>query len=282
MRRFAKENGLALSFLTLFLGTLVGQSFAGQQNHNATQAEHGEQTVSWWRYVVSPDFGGAVMENWQSEFLQFSLFIAATIWLVQKGSNESKSLEAVGREGDEQQMVGRHTPAGGPSWARANDWRTRIYENSLLLVMTFIFLATWGAQSLNNWRVFNDEQEAHDGPRVSWARYLLDPDFWEKTLQNWQSEFLAIGTIVVFTIYLRQRGSPESKPSGRRTTRPPHPGSRERPDRAACRTGCLVTTLRRRVPLSGSRRFRRLSLSGVFSSVPCLTGSGSHENTQRS
>ena len=159
-------------------------------------------------------FGGAVMENWQSEFLQFSLFIAATIWLVQKGSNESKSLEAVRAGGRRATDGPRHTPAGGPSWARANDWRTRIYENSLLLVMTFIFLATWLAQSLNNWRVFNQEQEAHDGPRVSWARYLLDPDFWEKTLQNWQSEFLAIGTIVVFTIFLRQRGSPESKPVG--------------------------------------------------------------------
>jgi hypothetical protein len=214
MRRFARENGLAIFFLALFLGTLVGQSVAGQRNHNAERAEHGEQALTWWRYVVSPDFGGAVMENWQSEFLQFSLFIAATIWLVQKGSNESKSLETIGRESDEQQRVGRHTPSDGPSWARGNDWQTRIYENSLLLTMTLIFFGTWFAQSLNNWRVFNSEQAAHDEAGVSWARYLLDPDFWEKTLQNWQSEFLAIGTMAVFTIYLRQRGSPESKPVG--------------------------------------------------------------------
>jgi Domain of unknown function (DUF6766) len=72
----------------------------------------------------------------------------------------------------------------------------------------------WFGESLNNWRVFNQEQATHDGARVSWGRYLLDPDFWEKTLQNWQSEFLAVGTMVVFTIYLRQRGSPESKPVG--------------------------------------------------------------------
>ena len=80
--------------------------------------------------------------------------------------------------------------------------------------MTLIFFATWFGQSLNNWRAFNEEQAVHDAARISWGHYLLDPDFWEKTLQNWQSEFLAVGTLVVFTIYLRQRGSPESKPVG--------------------------------------------------------------------
>ena len=214
MRRFARANGLSLFFATIFLATLVGQSFAGQHNYNAEQAAHAQQTVSWWHYVLSPSFGGAVMENWQSEFLQFSLFIAATIWLLQKGSNESKPLEDAGLESDEKQQVGRHAPANAPRWAKADDLRTRIYENSLLIVMTVIFFATWFGQSLNNWRVFNAEQATHHAARVSWGRYLLDPDFWEKTLQNWQSEFLAVGTLVVFSIYLRQRGSPESKPVG--------------------------------------------------------------------
>ncbi len=214
MKRFARENGLSLFFATIFLATLAGQSFAGEHNFNAEQAAHGEQTLSWWHYVLSPSFGGAVMENWQSEFLQFSLFIAATIWLVQKGSNESKALGEAGIESDEQQQIGPHTPMRGARWAKADDLRTRIYENSLLIVMTLIFFATWFGQSLNNWRVFNAEQATHDAAPVSWGRYLLDPDFWEKTLQNWQSEFLAVGTMVVFTIYLRQRGSPESKPVG--------------------------------------------------------------------
>ena len=201
-------------FVAIFLATLVGQSFAGQRNHNAERFEHGQHALSWWQYVVSPDFGGAVMENWQSEFLQFSLFIAATIWLVQKGSNESKPLKSVGLESDEQQKIGPHAPPRAPRWAKTDDVRTRIYENSLLIVMTLIFFATWFTQSLNNWRVFNHEQVEHDATAVSWARYLIDPDFWEKTLQNWQSEFLAIGTIVIFSVYLRQRGSPESKPVG--------------------------------------------------------------------
>ena len=119
-----------------------------------------------------------------------------------------------GLESDEQQKIGPHTPLRGARWAKADDFRTRVYENSLLIVMTLIFFATWFGQSLNNWRVFNAEQATHDAAPVSWGRYLLDPDFWEKTLQNWQSEFLAVGTMVVFTIYLRQRGSPESKPVG--------------------------------------------------------------------
>jgi hypothetical protein len=214
MSRFARENGLSLFFLALFLSTLTAQSFAGQHNLNAERADHSERAVSWWHYVVSADFSGAVMENWQSEFLQFSLFIAATVWLVQKGSNESKPPKDAGRESDGQQLIGSHARPGGPTWARVDDWRTRLYENSLLLVMTLAFAGTWLAQSLNNWRVFNREQLGHDQQPVSWTRYLLDPDFWEKTLQNWQSEFLAIGTMAVFTIYLRQRGSPESKPVG--------------------------------------------------------------------
>jgi hypothetical protein len=112
------------------------------------------------------------------------------------------------------QKIGGHASPESPAWARARGWRTAVYENSLLVVMTAIFFATWTAQSLANWRTFNLEQRDHGGQPISWGRYLLDPDFWEKTLQNWQSEFLAVGTMAVFTIYLRQRGSPESKPVG--------------------------------------------------------------------
>jgi uncharacterized protein DUF6766 len=214
MRTFVRENGLSIFFAAIFAVTLTAQSFAGQHTYNAEQAEHGGATVSWWEYIASPDYWGAVMENWQSEFLQFSLFIGATVWLVQKGSNESKNLQDAGRESDEKQRMGRHASAESPLWARARGLKAGIYENSLLLTMVAIFFATWLAQSLNHWRVFNQDQRAHREEAVSWGRYLLNPDFWEKTLQNWQSEFLAVGTMAVFTIYLRQRGSPESKPVG--------------------------------------------------------------------
>jgi hypothetical protein len=216
MRTFARENGLSLFFLALFTVTLVAQSFAGQHQYNAEQVAHDAAETSWWSYVRSPHFWGSVMENWQSEFLQFALFIAATIWLVQKGSNESKQLDQVGVESDERQRVGRHARADSPWPARVGGVWQRLYENSLLLLMGAIFLASWLMQSINNWRGFNEERVAHDQATVSWGSYVLRADFWERTLENWQSEFLAVGTLAVFSIYLRQRGSSESKPAGAR------------------------------------------------------------------
>ena len=214
MRSFLKENGLSLFFAALFLVTIGAQSFAGQHSHNAELAEHGEATISWWSYVSSVEYWGAVMENWQSEFLQFTVFIGATIWLVQKGSNESKEIAKIGLESDKDQKVGAHLSPKSPRWAKAGGLQRRVYENSLILVMGLIFFATWAAQSLSNWRAFNDEQRDHARETVTWGRYLLEPQFWEKTLQNWQSEFLAVGVMAAFTIFLRQRGSHESKPVG--------------------------------------------------------------------
>jgi hypothetical protein len=214
MRRWVFESSLSIFFLVLFLASLIGQSLAGQRVYNAEAAEHGDPTISWFRYVTSSNFGQAVMENWQSEFLQFTLFILATIWLVQRGSAESKPPEEAGQESDQKERIGGYAPDDAPAWARARGWRTAIYSHSLLLTMAAIFLASWLAQSLTAWRSFNEEEAQHGESAIAWGRYLLEPDFWEKTLQNWQSEFLAVGTMAVFTIYLRSRGSPESKPVG--------------------------------------------------------------------
>ena len=212
--RFLRENSLSVFFFGIFLVTLGGQSLAGQRAFNAEQAAHDEPTVSWARYLVSSDFGGAVMENWQSEFLQFTLFILATVWLVQKGSNESKQLDEAGPESKQKQRLEGDAPENAPLWAKVTGWRSWVFQNSLLLAMSAIFLASWAAQSLTNWTQFNQEQVAHDEATLSWGGYVLSADFWERSLQNWQSEFLAVGTMVVFTIFLRQRGSPESKPVG--------------------------------------------------------------------
>ena len=215
MRRFVFENSLSLVCAVIFLVTLIGQSFAGQRAYNADQADHDAATLSWLDYVASPDFGGAVLENWQSEFLQFSFFILATVWLVQKGSNESKALEDVGLESDQKQQVGGYAPDAAPAAAKHKDRRKRLwYENSLVLAMTAVFFLSWGGQSVNNWRIENDDRLEHGDAAIGWLDYVLTADFWERTLQNWQSEFLAVGTMAVFTIYLRQRGSPESKPVG--------------------------------------------------------------------
>ena len=214
MRRFLFENGLSVFFGTIFLASLVAQSFVGQHAFNADQAAHEGSAVSWLDYVLSPEFGGAVLENWQSEFLQFTLFIFATVWLIQKGSNESKPLDSAGLESKQSQKLEGHAPENAPRWAKLRDWRRAAYENSLLIAMGGIFLATWLGQSLNNWRAFNADQLEHGEATLSWGSYLINANFWERTLQNWQSEFLAVGTMAVFTIYLRQRGSPESKPVG--------------------------------------------------------------------
>jgi hypothetical protein len=215
VRRFLFENSLSLFFGAIFLMSLVGQSLAGQRAFNAEQREHDAPAVSWLDYVLSPDFGGAVMENWQSEFLQFTLFILATVWLVQRGSNESKELGQAGTESDQRQRVGGYAPENAPRAAKEKrGWRRWWFENSLVAAMGTIFLLTWFVQSLNNWRYENEEDREHGESPVAWGEYVLSADFWERTLQNWQSEFLAVGTMAVFTIYLRQRGSPESKPVG--------------------------------------------------------------------
>jgi uncharacterized protein DUF6766 len=214
MTKFLRFNSLSLFFLAIFVVTIVAQSFAGLHDYNEEQAAHGDEEVSWSRYVRTSHFGVAVLENWQSEWLQFFLFVLATVWLLQQGSPESKALNQAGLESDAEQKIGRHADRRSPGWAKAGDWRTRIYENSLFLAFAVIFLLSWFAQSVTGWTDYNNEQQAHDEATVTWGTYISRPDFWERTLQNWQSEFLAVGTMAVFSIYLRQRGSPESKPVG--------------------------------------------------------------------
>ena len=154
------------------------------------------------------------MENWQSEYLQFTLYIVGTVWLLQRGSPESKELDKAGLESDEDQLVGEYARPDSPLWARVGGLRTRIYENSLLLVMGSIWLGTWFAQSVTGWSTYNADQIEHRPPRSRGSATSARADFWQDTLQNWQSEFLAIGSMAVLSIYLRQRGSPESKPVG--------------------------------------------------------------------
>jgi hypothetical protein len=214
MRLFLKHNGLSLAFLALFIGTLAGQAFAGHADFNEEQVRHGDPEISLARYVVSSAFGTAVMENWQSEYLQFTLFVLLTVWLLQRGSPESKELHNAGTESDQKQKVGPHAQQNSPRWARAGGIRTKLYENSLLLVMGVIWIGTWFAQSVTGVTEYNSERLDHQMDGVSWGDYLGTADFWEKTLQNWQSEFLAVGSMAILAVYLRQRGSPESKPVG--------------------------------------------------------------------
>ena len=211
---FVRRHGISLFFGVILLAALVGQSFAGLHQFNADAVQHGSPTYSWPRFVTSSEFGGDVLENWQSEFLQFFLYIFATVWLLERGSSESKSEGDAGVMSDQSQFVGGHAKPGSPRWARVGGIRRRLYENSLGLAMLFCFIASWVGQSVTDWRAYNHDQLEHHSATISWGEYWANADFWDRSLQNWQSEFLAIGSMAVFTIYLRQRGSPESKPVG--------------------------------------------------------------------
>lgn len=214
MRRFWRDNSLSLVFLGLFVAALVGQALAGWHDYNNDAVSHHQHTLGLGRYLVSSAFGNAVMENWQSEYLQFTLYILLTVWFVQKGSPESKELDKRGAESDEDQLVGEHARSDSPRWARVRGLRRWIYSNSLVLVMGTIWLGSWFAQSVTGWSDYDAQQIEHGDPSLGYWQYLGTARFWEATLQNWQSEFLAVGSMAVLAVYLRQRGSPESKPVG--------------------------------------------------------------------
>jgi hypothetical protein len=134
--------------------------------------------------------------------------------LVQRGSSESKKPDEVGPESDEKQRVGKFARKDSPPWVRAGGWRTAFYSRSLGYVMAALFLLTWGSSSVAGWAAFNNDQLGNLQDPVSWTGYLMEADFWNRSFQNWQSELLAVGSMAIFSVYLRQRGSPESKPVG--------------------------------------------------------------------
>ena len=212
--RWIKDNSLSLGFGVLFVVTLVGQAFSGAAAFNADRISEGLEQISLLRYVTSSSFAVDMMENWQSEYLQFFLYVFATVWLVQRGSAESKEPEKTGIETDREQKVGTYAGEDSPPSVRADDWRTTLFSRSLGLLMGALFLLTWASSSVAGWAAFNNEQLGSYSDPVSWVAYLGQADFWNRSFQNWQSEMLAVGSMAIFTVYLRQRGSPESKPVG--------------------------------------------------------------------
>jgi len=209
-----RENGLTLVFLGLFVVSLVGQALTGLAFFNDEQRTADLEPIGLLDYVTSSSFAVDVSENWQSEYLQFLLFIVLTVKLVQRGSPESKELDKTGRESDEDQMVAEYSHDESPRWARVRGLRLTVYSHSLSLVMGGLFVLSWLAQSLSGVSAYNEEQLRDLEDPVSWLQYLAVPEFWNRTLQNWQSEFLAVASMVALSIYLRERGSPESKPVG--------------------------------------------------------------------
>ncbi|MDT9691439.1 hypothetical protein Q5762_24460 [Streptomyces sp. P9(2023)] len=214
LRHLLRENGLTLAFLAGFLLSLAGQALSGHAELTAVLTAEGLHPPTFTAYLFSSAFMVDVMENWQSEFLQFSLYIIGTVWLLQRGSPESKRLDKTGTESDREQRVGRWARSDSPRWAGAGGVRQALYSRSLGTVMLMVFGLSWLAQSVTGRIAFNEEQLRQRHDPVGWVTYLGSAEFWNRTLQNWQSELLAVAAMAVLSVYLRQRGSPESKPVG--------------------------------------------------------------------
>lgn len=212
MRRVLRENGLSIVWLGLFFFTLIfGQSVTGHREYNSDQREHGRAEVGYAEYVTTGHFLEATMENWESEFLQMFLFVALTAFLYQKGSAESKKLDEE-EEVDRDPRQSKHKP-DAPWPVRKGGLVLSLYSYSLSLAFLLLFLAAFFLHAAGGAREYNQEQAAHGQPeRVTTLQYMATSRFWFESLQNWQSEFLAVGLMVVLSIWLRQKGSPESKP----------------------------------------------------------------------
>lgn len=214
MRRFVRDNGLSLGFGIAFLLALGGQAIAGWAEFNNQLTTEGLAQIGFLAYLASSDFAVDVTENWQSEYLQFFLYIFATVWLLQRGSPESKEMHKAGPESDRAQRIGAHAGADSPRWAGVGGARQAVFSRSLGMVMAALFLLSWLAQSIAGTAAYNEQQLRQLQAPISWTQYIASADFWSRSLQNWQSELLAVASMAIFSVYLRQRGSPESKPVG--------------------------------------------------------------------
>jgi hypothetical protein len=211
MRRFLRENGLSLVTLGLFFVTFIGgQTYFGHLDYNSDRQEHGLPPVPMAQYLGSAHFLEATMENWESEFLQMGVYIFLTAFLYQKGSAESKKLS--GSEPVDRDPRRFKNKRQAPWPVKRGGWILVLYENSLSLAFLFLFLGAFALHAVGGRGNYNEEQALHGQPAVTVLGYMKTERFWFESFQNWQSEFLAIGCMVIFSIFLRQRGSPESKP----------------------------------------------------------------------
>ncbi|HUQ30581.1 MAG TPA: DUF6766 family protein [Pyrinomonadaceae bacterium] len=211
MRRILRENGLSIVLFLLFIFSVAGQSVTGFHEYNQDQQEHKQPAVGFAEYLGSGHFVEAIFENWESEFLQMGMYVLLTAYLYQKGSPESKELdkkEAVDRDPKKSRKKGKNVP-----WpVRRGGFILKIYENSLCLALFLLFLASFALHAAGGAKEYSQDQLAHGGQAVSMVQYLGTSRFWFESFQNWQSEFLSVGLLIVFSIFLRQKGSPESKP----------------------------------------------------------------------
>jgi hypothetical protein len=206
-----KNSGLSIVIFVLFLLCLAGHSVAGWKAYNEEQREHGEAGVRYTAFLGTSEFGETVFENWESEFLQMGFYVILTVFLHQRGSSESKNPDGP-NEVDEDPEAHRSNPAA-PLPVRRGGWRLKLYKNSLSLAFLALFAISFIGHAASGARKYTEQEHSHGSTEVvTTLGYMTKAQFWYESLQNWQSEFLAVLAIVVLSIWLRQWGSPESKP----------------------------------------------------------------------
>lgn len=207
MGRRVRDRGLSFVFLALFLLSWAGQGLAGHSAQNEERRQHGEEEQSLGEYLTSAHFIEATSENWESEFLQMAALVFLTARFVQRGSGESKDPD----EPDES-TSDRRGNSDAPWPVRRGGVALKLYEHSLSIVLLSVFLFSFAAHAWSGAREFSEDRRTHGQPEVSAFAYLGHSRFWFESLQNWQSEFLSVLAMVVLSIYLREKGSAESKP----------------------------------------------------------------------
>ena len=208
---FLHDNGLLLACLGLFVVFFVGMVVSGAATYNQEQQEHGSQEqVSVLTYLTTGDFVEATFENWESEFLQMGMYVVLTAFLFQKGSSESKPLNEPAPQDQDPREV--HANQWTPWPVRKGGWALRLYEHSLAIAFFVLFFASLALHAMGGVNAFNEEQVQHGEAAISVWRYMTTSQFWFESMQNWQSEFIAVAAIIGLSIFLRQRGSAESKP----------------------------------------------------------------------
>jgi hypothetical protein len=210
MRKQVRDNGLSLATFGLFVLFLVGHSIAGYYDYNNDQHAHQQSLLSYTAYLTSGHFWATVFENWESEFLQMGAYVIFTVFLFQRGSAESKDPDAVDDADEDPRAHQHHPQAPGP--VRRGGLALKLYAHSLSTALFVLFVLSFLGHASSGTHHYNDEQRAHGQAPVSIIQYVGTARFWFESFQNWQSEFLAMGTLAVLSIWLRERGSPESKP----------------------------------------------------------------------
>ncbi|MFJ4210087.1 DUF6766 family protein [Paenarthrobacter sp. NPDC089675] len=209
-RRWVKDHGLLLANAGLFIAFFCGMIVSGAANYSDEQQTHGGQAVGIVEYLSTGAFVEATFENWESEFLQMAMYVVLTVFLFQRGSSESKPVDKDAPQDEDPREAKRTAKTPWP--VRRGGWVLKLYEHSLSILFAILFLASFALHAIGGTSAYNEEQVSHGLEPVSTWGYIASSQFWFESFQNWQSEFLAVAVLVGASVYLRERGSPESKP----------------------------------------------------------------------